>query len=181
MSETLKIILTSSLTIFGGVIVLVIGQFVSKFVIDSMYEQSKLIGEIANSLIYYANVDPGIESHYLQQIENLRKQDNLHESTRTLLVERYEKQLRSEWSRSDEARISLRQQASKLMGNTNSIPLYGALVAASFWVLPTRKSIIEASKELIGLSNDPSKGANRAKKIAKLLRIKIISERIDEG
>ena len=53
MSETLKIVLTSSRTILGGIVVFVVGQVITKFVIEPMHERSKLIGEIANSLIYY--------------------------------------------------------------------------------------------------------------------------------
>ncbi|MCX6743435.1 MAG: hypothetical protein NT116_04330 [Candidatus Parcubacteria bacterium] len=62
MSEIEKIFLTSALTIFGGVLIFVIGQIISKFIIDPIHEQKRLIGKIADSLIFYANVytNPGI-------------------------------------------------------------------------------------------------------------------------
>jgi len=62
MSEIVIIFLTSALTIIGGVLVFVIGQIISKFIIDPVHEQKALIGEIADSLIFYANVytNPGI-------------------------------------------------------------------------------------------------------------------------
>src|SRR5687768_13838110 len=118
MSEELKIILTSSFTILGGIIIFVVGQVVAKFIIEPLYEQSKLIGEIANSLIYYANAGAGVEPHYLQQIQNVGKQNDLDETTKELLLERYRELIKNEWSRSDEARTFLRQQASQLMGTT---------------------------------------------------------------
>src|SRR5688572_8306196 len=104
MSEELKIILTSSLTILGGIIVFVAGQVVTKFIIEPLYEQSKLIGEIANSLTYYANAGAGVEPYYFQQIRNVGNQNDLDETTKGLLIERYRELIRNEWSRSDEAR-----------------------------------------------------------------------------
>jgi hypothetical protein len=61
MSELFKIILTASLTVIGGILVFVVGQIIAKFFIEPMHEQFRLIGEIANSLIFYANVysNPG--------------------------------------------------------------------------------------------------------------------------
>ncbi|MFN6188908.1 MAG: hypothetical protein ACK460_22975, partial [Microcystis sp.] len=62
MSELFKIILTSSLTVIGGIIVLVVGQIITKFFIEPIHEQAKAIGEIAYSLTMYSNVygNPGI-------------------------------------------------------------------------------------------------------------------------
>ncbi len=171
------IFITSGLTILGGIIIFVGGQILTKFIIEPFYEQSKLIGEIANSLIYYANVGAGVEPYYFQQLQALSKQDNLEENMRKLMVEQYEELIRIESKQLGEARIVLRQQASQLMGRTNAIPFYGLWVVLSFGFLPSRKCVIEASQELIGLSNDTSKSIERARKIAKYLRIKIISER----
>lgn len=56
MSDIFKIVLTSSFTIVGGVIIYIFGQIFSKFFIDPMAEQRKTIGEIADALIYYANI-----------------------------------------------------------------------------------------------------------------------------
>lgn len=57
MSDLWKIVLTSALTVVGGVLVLVVGQLVQRFFIDPLHEQSKLIGEIAYALAY-ANPSP---------------------------------------------------------------------------------------------------------------------------
>ncbi len=61
-TEIFKLILTSSLTIIGGVTVYAIGRIIEKFYIDPVHEQAKIIGKIADSLIFYANVyfNPGI-------------------------------------------------------------------------------------------------------------------------
>lgn len=56
MSDIFKIVLTSALTILGGLIIFLFSQIVSKFFIDPIHEQKKIIGEIADKLIFYANV-----------------------------------------------------------------------------------------------------------------------------
>lgn len=55
MTEIFKIILTSCLTILGGVIVYTLGQIISKFIIEPIHEQKKIISEINDTLIFYAN------------------------------------------------------------------------------------------------------------------------------
>jgi hypothetical protein len=62
MSEITKIVLTSSFTIIGGVFVYTISQVLTKFIIDPINEQKKLIGEIADTLIFYDNIYPGFTS-----------------------------------------------------------------------------------------------------------------------
>ena len=54
MSELEKILLTSGLTIIGGVFIFVIGQLLSKFLIEPIYEQRKIIRAIADDLLFYA-------------------------------------------------------------------------------------------------------------------------------
>jgi len=54
VSDLAKIFLTSGLTIIGGVIVLVIGQLVQKFLLEPAHEQTKLIGSVLFNLTYYA-------------------------------------------------------------------------------------------------------------------------------
>jgi hypothetical protein len=48
------IILTTSLTIFGGVFIFVVGQVVVKFLLEPLHEQRLMIGEVADGIIYYA-------------------------------------------------------------------------------------------------------------------------------
>jgi hypothetical protein len=64
MSELTKILLTSGFTIFGGVLIFTIGQMTSKFLIEPIHEQKRIIGEIADAIIYYANIytSPGLSS-----------------------------------------------------------------------------------------------------------------------
>jgi hypothetical protein len=62
MSEITKILVTSSLTIIGGVFIFATGQILSKFIIEPIHEQKRIIGEIADALVFYANVygNPGV-------------------------------------------------------------------------------------------------------------------------
>lgn len=143
MSELSKIVLTSSLTIFGGIVVFTMGQVIAKFLIEPIHEEFKLIGEITDSLIFYANVylNPG-----------------------TLKTEKM-----------DEAQTVLRQRATQLMAKTHTIRLY------KLWqllkIVPKYGDIVEARKNLIGLSNsiqngDPEENHKRVEEIEKLLHIK---------
>jgi hypothetical protein len=61
MSELDKILLTSGLTIAGGFLVYVFGQIATRFLIDPYHEYRKTVGEIADTLVYYANIymNPG--------------------------------------------------------------------------------------------------------------------------
>ena len=54
MSELFKILLTSSLTIIGGVLVFSFSQLILRFLIDPVHEQTKAFGEIAFCLSYYS-------------------------------------------------------------------------------------------------------------------------------
>jgi hypothetical protein len=49
-------LLTAGLTVFGGAVVLVVGQIVQRFYLEPIQEQRRIIGEIAYALIYDANV-----------------------------------------------------------------------------------------------------------------------------
>jgi len=70
MNEITKILLTSFLTILGGVIVYTVGQIISKFFIEPIHHQGEIIGEIADALIYHARAygSPGfLEKEYLDK------------------------------------------------------------------------------------------------------------------
>ena len=56
MSDLEKILWTSASTIFGGVILFVIGQLLSKFLIEPIQELKKAIGEVRFNLAYYAPI-----------------------------------------------------------------------------------------------------------------------------
>ena len=63
-NKLFEIVLASSLTIIGGVFIYVLGQIISKFFIEPIHGQRKVIGEVADALIYYANIytNPNIMS-----------------------------------------------------------------------------------------------------------------------
>ena len=54
MDDATKIVVTASLTVSGGVIVLVLGQLLGKFVIDPLHEVKKVLGEIRFALLFHA-------------------------------------------------------------------------------------------------------------------------------
>lgn len=72
-NELFKIILISCLTVLGGIVVFVMGQIITKFFIEPLHEQSKLIGEIAYSLIFYANLYSNPGSGNFEKIEEASK------------------------------------------------------------------------------------------------------------
>ena len=56
MSDLEKILWTSASTIFGGVILFVIGQLLSKFLIEPIQELKKAIGEVRFNLAYHRTI-----------------------------------------------------------------------------------------------------------------------------
>lgn len=53
MDDLSKIVFTSSLTVVGGVLVFVMGQFLSKFVLEPLQDFKTLLDDIRHSLIFY--------------------------------------------------------------------------------------------------------------------------------
>ena len=43
-------------TVISGTLIFVIGQIILKFIIEPIHKQKEIIGEIADALIYYADV-----------------------------------------------------------------------------------------------------------------------------
>lgn len=79
-SEIFKIVLTSAFTILGGTIVFAFSQVLSKFIIEPIHEQKKLIAEINDALIFYANI---FQLHKASDGEN-EKADKAKEVIRSL-------------------------------------------------------------------------------------------------
>ena len=73
--ELFKIFLTSGLTITGGVLIFVLGQMILKFVIEPIHEFNKLKGEIAYSLVFYANVYMNVPLSYTDLSEDRQDRD----------------------------------------------------------------------------------------------------------
>ncbi|MFN8413659.1 MAG: hypothetical protein U0Z26_14840 [Anaerolineales bacterium] len=169
--EFYKIILTSSITLCGGVLTLVAGQVLIKFLIEPFQNYVKLIAEIADSLVFYANVGGSeMQNYYLSQLATLKKEEGT-DIQKEFSKERLKAIITNDINKREEAKTIFRQQASRLMGAVNMIPLY------SFWafwgIAPKRKLINNASANLIGLSNSTSNEDSkdrRIKEIAKNLR-----------
>lgn len=172
MSELYKILLTSFLTVTSGVLVLAIGKIIEKFVIEPLHEQKKLIADIANALILYANVGSGIEQDYIQRLSGVKEKE-LEDAAEKLRVERLHQIIRHEWTRTDNAKTHLRQQASELMGKTDAIPFYS--LWAFLYRRPSYEDVTTASSFLIGMANSSN---DHSKEVAKLLKIKILAKRL---
>ena len=66
-----------ALTALSAVAIFVIGQIIVKFFIEPIHEQAKLIGEIAFSLVFYANVLDGgglVKNEYLDEASRVLRQ-----------------------------------------------------------------------------------------------------------
>lgn len=70
MSELVKIAVTAAFTIFGGVVIYVIGQLLSKFLIEPMHELKKTIGEVRFNLAFHA---PTIHTPLARNTEQSQK------------------------------------------------------------------------------------------------------------
>ena len=120
MSELHRIVLTSSLTVFAGITVFVVGQWVVKFVIEPLSEQAKITGEITYALIYYANIymNPGSEKELNKETsEALRRlASRLLASTHAVPCYRFLHFLRMVRKKSDVVRASR-----KLIGLSNTV------------------------------------------------------------
>ncbi len=125
-SELFKIILTSSLTVIGGVIVFVSGQLASKFFIDPIHAQDKLLGDIANLLIMYAKLT--------NDNNNPPAQDS------------------NQWREIVKASNRLRQKASQLTAASYQIRAYRLFWLARIIRL-NKKKVKTISRNLIGWSN----------------------------
>ena len=172
MSEPFKIALTA----LGGVIVFVIGQVVVKFIIEPIYEQKKLIGEIVGSLHFYYNVGARVEQHYYDQIKALNESDD---PAKEIVIDRYKDILKSHWSRSDEASKVLRQQASELLGKTHAIPLYR--LWSFLGRVPKLDDVVEVSTELTGMANSTHSETSfdmRVSKIIRCLKIRPLAKKL---
>ena len=63
--------LTASYTVIIGVSVYVFSRIISKFIIEPIYEQRRVIGEIADALYFYARIYANPGSLSLQQLNQI--------------------------------------------------------------------------------------------------------------
>lgn len=82
MTEISKIVLTAGLTIFGGIIVLVVGRLTEHFLIEPVHQLRRAIGDTAHALIFYASQysNPGTGAHEVMT----RASDHLRDLASTL-------------------------------------------------------------------------------------------------
>ena len=121
MDEWFRIVLTSSITIFGGVIVVVLGQIVIKFFIEPIYNQRQIIGEILENLRYSANVYSNPEVFKKEQKEEVFgrfREQSSELSARTYAIPWYGLWQRFKFVKSKE---DIGEASSNLMGLSNLI------------------------------------------------------------
>jgi len=176
MSEVFQ----AALTVLGGILVFATGQMAVKFLIEPWHAYKRLVGEIAHSLVYYDNVTTYLRDQYEKRLNALAETD---EAGNEWLRERLTEFVSRESESVDDARTTLRHQASELMATTNAIPVYG--LWSFFHLLPRRADVNRASSDLIGLSNSlgasyPASRSERKRRIAKCLDIRILYERFGE-
>ena len=122
MSELLQVFLT----VISGVLIFVTGQILIKFFIEPYQDQCKLIGEIADSIIYYANI--------------ICSPTNGKGLSKDKLIE-YQ-----------EAKDDLRQKSSMLRSRTHLIPAYDYL--SKIKLVISKKDIDIASRNLMAISKN---------------------------
>lgn len=133
-------------TVLVGVVVLVLGQSIQRFILEPMQEQRRIIGEIASSLLFLGNIGPPPAS--------------LPDGVRLVLPEEPE-----------QASRTLRSLASRLRATLWTIPLYNAWAAVR--VVPHRDVILGASRNLVSWSNSLHSGQpdKPRRAVAELLKL----------
>lgn len=128
-----------------GVAAFILGQAILRFVVEPIFEQRRLIGEIASAVVYLGNVGP-VSSPQLDQA--LYQPDEKLQASRLL-----------------------RSHAAKLRASLWAIPLYGLWSVLRF-VRP-RGVVLKASGYLIGWSNSLHSGQPGAfrDKLSALLKL----------
>jgi len=112
------------LTVIVGVVVYALGIAVVNFYIKPVNKLSKVIGEILDSLVFYANI-----------YTNSARPDISPEDKKSR----------------DEASFTIRHNATLLLSRAQQVRLYS--VASALRVVPSKLAINEAHSNLIGLSN----------------------------
>lgn len=142
-------LLQAILTVIIGVTVYALGQVAVKFFIEPLDKLSETIGEVLDTLVYYSNIYTNpVIEHEPIEMTTLRK----------------------------DAEKTLRQKATLLLSKASRVRLYG--FASFFRVIPPKKNIIEAHKELIFLSNSCFSGNPEGTfKSAEKIKILLISRK----
>jgi len=113
------------LTVISGVLVFVLGQIINTFYLQPLNRQRETIGKISDAIIYYANLYTSPINKADSNFDRKEERSKAHEIFRNL--------------------------AAELVSRTQQIPSYQAL--SSLRIVINKKVIVEARKNLIGLSN----------------------------
>lgn len=65
--ELLKIVLTASFTLIGGVVLLAVTQILTRFVVDPLVDFRRLLGEVGHTLVFYSNYLTGLRSKRMHE------------------------------------------------------------------------------------------------------------------
>ncbi|SFS70204.1 hypothetical protein [Paenibacillus sp. BC26] len=152
-------LLTSIFTVTGGLIIFFFSQIILKYLIEPISDYRKLRYQISIQLVFYAN-----------RISNPVEFNDVNSKNEKLVKD------------VNEASNAFRKLASELIGVINIIPMYPLF--SLIRLVPNTKDIIDASSNLIGLSNsiwkygddneEPQRKYNEEnrKEIKRLLKIK---------
>jgi hypothetical protein len=158
-------LLSAATTLFGGILLFILGQWVLKFLIEPAQEQTKTIHEIARAIVFYSNATSAmLNQHY----ENLAKLYESNDPLQEYLVERQKALIQAESDRIHHASDDLRRLACELLSRTQAIPHY-AFVARLFGK-PAISQISDASRHLIGLANSVSRPVDHSYRVASIAR-----------
>jgi hypothetical protein len=140
--QLISSLVTACFTATGGVLILVLGQIALRFFVEPIHKQAEIIGEIADSLTYYANIGSPISPN-----EEMRQE---------------------ELSEVKEAIKNTRRQASQLRATAWTIKWYGLWHLLG--LVPSRQDVLDASSAMIGFSNSIRAGrtgehSNRVKQL----------------
>lgn len=121
MSDVERIILPAIATIIGGVIVYFLGHLFVAIFVEPIHRLRSLIGEIADSLIFYANVycNPGL----VAQNESDEAREALRRQASQLRARAYAVSWYSLWERMKVVRkkTEITKASAELIGLSNSI------------------------------------------------------------
>ena len=126
MDALYNIVLTACFTLFGGVLLLVATQGITRFIAEPLVDFRRLLGEVAYTLVLRANL--------LFNLPAMKK------------TEEFQKAFA-------DAKEECRKLASRLHAFSAAVPLYGFLT--NIGLVPPLTDVYEASRNLIGLSNLP--------------------------
>jgi len=161
----------TSSVIISGVTVFLLGEVFVRFFLGPLHKLKEIKGEIASILLFYAN-------NYGQQYQKIAPILEEEGADERIIDERVAgaKKWNDDLSRaSDETRAA----AAKLIAVAEGIPFYKIL--AMIKIVPSKKSILGAKSNLIGLSNSFAPNqfeicAYRSKKICEQLNIEFVDE-----